>query len=257
VRDPWKRDPGDRPRVFAHRGLALDAFENTLSAFQAALDVGVDGIEMDVSMTRDGRLVCFHDEDLRRITGTGDRLRSTTYHELRAIPLEGHERVPTLDEALDVLGRERAVILDVKPAHKLDISIVDPIARLLRRRQADGSVPVTVSSGNYLVLNRIAVRLPWVRIAFLVSPDSVHSTIGMWGRLSRSYSAIHPQRSLVSPLTVEKWHRRGWTVSAWTVNEPDEARRVADAGVDAIITDDPRAITWSPSSSIPSSPSSP
>lgn len=246
MHDPWKREPGEQPRVFAHRGLARDAFENTLSACQAALDAGVDGIELDVSMTRDGKLVCFHDDDLRRISGIPDRLRSMRYHELRAIPLEGRERIPTLDEAFDVIGPEMPIILDVKPSHRLDVMFVGPLVRFLRRRQVECQPNVTVSSFNYFVLNRIVAELPWLRIGFLFSPDSGNAAIGMWKQLSRHYKAVHPQRALVSSLNVEKWHRRGFTVATWTVNEPDEARRVADAGVDVIITDDPAGITWSP-----------
>jgi len=219
-------------------------FENTLSAYQAALDAGVDGIELDVSMTADGRLVCFHDDDLMRISGVKDRLRSTRYADLRAIPLEGRERIPTLDEALDVIGTKVPVILDVKPAGKLDFAIVRPLTRLLRRRQAGSSLNVTVSSFNYFLLDRLVAALPWLRIGFLFSPDSPHATIGMWKHWSQRYHAVHPARSLVSSLSVEKWRKSGWSVVTWVVNEPDEARRVADAGVDAIVTDDPAAITW-------------
>ncbi len=242
--DPWRREPGSQPLIFAHRGLARDVFENTLSAYQAALDAGVDGIEIDVSMTSDGRLVCFHDEDLMRISGVKDGLRSTRYQDLRSIPLEGHERVPTLDEAFDVIGTQVPIILDVKHARKLDLAIVEPLARLLRRRQADASPHVTVSSFNYLILDRLVAALPWVRTGFLFAPDSPHATVGMWKRFSKLYHAVHPARALVSSLSVEKWKRRGWSVVTWTVNEPDEARRVADAGVDVIITDDPSGITW-------------
>lgn len=245
MKDPWRRKPGEQPAVFAHRGLARDVFENTLASFQAALDAGADGIEIDVSMTADSRLVCFHDPDLKRISGIPDRLRSVSFQELRAIPLEGRERVPTLDEAFDVIGPGVPVILDIKPSHRFDLAIVPPLSRLLRRRQAECAPNVTVSSFNYFVLARLSAILPWVRIGFLFAPDSVHSTIGMLRQLASHYHAVHPQRSLVSPLTVERWHRKGWTVATWTVNEPDEARRVADSGVDLIITDDPSAITWS------------
>jgi glycerophosphoryl diester phosphodiesterase len=237
MRDPWKRQPGEQPRVFAHRGRSGEAFDNTLTAFQAAIDAGVDGIEIDVSMTSDGRLVCFHDRDLGRVAGLDDRVRNVRYQRLRAIFFEGHERVPTLDEAFDVVGPGMPVILDVKAWHGLDVAMVPPLARLLRRRQAECAPNVTVSSFNYLVLVRLLATLPWLRIGFLFEPGSIHSTIGMWGRLSRSYHAVHPHRSLVSPLSVERWHRKGWTVASWTVNEPDEARRMADAGVDIIISD--------------------
>ena len=246
MHDPWRREPGAQPLIFAHRGLARDVFENTLAAYQAALDAGVDGIEIDVSQTADGRLVCFHDDDLMRISGVKEKLRSTPYRDLRSIPLEGHERVPTLDEAFDVIGTQVPIILDVKYSHRFDFGIVEPLTRLLRRRQAECSPNVTVSSFNYLLLDRLVATLPWLRIGFIMGPDSRHAKIGMWKRFSSRYHAVHPSRSLVSSLAVEKWRRRGWTVVTWTVNEPDEARRVADAGVDVIITDDPTAITWAP-----------
>jgi glycerophosphoryl diester phosphodiesterase len=117
------------------------------------------------------------------------------------------------------------------------MAMVRPLYRLMRRRELTTAPHVTISSFNYVLLGRIARLLPGLHMGFLVSPDSVHGRIGQLGRFARRWSAIHPQRSLVDAESVEAWHERGWTVSTWTVNEPDEARRVADAGVDVIISD--------------------
>ncbi len=238
----WNREHGAAPRIFAHRGLTADAFENTLGAFTAAIEAGVFGLEIDVSMTRDGHLVCFHDQDLVRISGVREQLRRTSFGRLRSIPLEGRERVCTLDEALDVIGPDIPLILDVKHAHVMDRHIVEPFRKLMRRRELTTAPSITVSGFNYLTLRGIADALPGLRMAFIAAPDSIHSRIGVSRRLAGRWSAIHPHRSLVSPDSVEKWHERGWTVSAWVVNEADEARRVTQAGVDVIISDDPLAI---------------
>lgn len=238
----WKRERGAPPRIFAHRGLTTRAFENTLTAYRDAMEAGVFGIEMDISMTRDGKLVCFHDRDLLRISGVKESLRSTRFSDLRAIPLEGRERVPTVDEALDVIDPDVPLIFDIKTAHSLDMAMVEPLRRLMRRRELTTAPHITITSFNYLALNRLADAIPGVRNAFIFAPDSIHARVGMLKRFSQRYSGVHPQRTLVSMQSVKRWHAMNLTVSTWVVNEADEARRVAEAGVDLIVSDDPLAI---------------
>jgi len=237
----WRADKAP-PHVYAHRGLASRAFENTLGAFESALEAGVFGIELDVSMVRDGRLVCFHDRDLSRISGNRDRLRSTRFSELRGIPLEGRERVPTLEEAMDVIGPDVPIILDVKTARAFDLAIVRPLHVLLRRRNVGAASHVTVSSTDWIVLHRLGKLLPNLRLAYVLPALNAHTRMGLRPRFARRWNAIHPARNLVGAEAVSEWHERGWSVSAWTVNEPDEARRIADAGADVIISDDPVTI---------------
>ncbi len=240
--EPWRRAEAGRPTIFAHRGLPRDCFENTIGAYQAALAAGAGGIELDVSMTRDGRLICFHDRDLVRISGTADPVRGKRFSEIRSLPLEGRERVPTLDEALDVIGPDVPVIIDVKPAGRADLAIVESLVALARRRRLDASGLITISAFNWLLLQILARRMPEVRLAVLAARETTITRLGLLGRMASAYSAIHPMRTIVAADSVERWHASGLCVGTWVVNEPDEARRVVEAGVDYLITDDPAQI---------------
>lgn len=193
-------------------------------------------------MTSDGRLVCFHDPDLVRVTGIKEPLRRKTFAEVRSFPLEGKERIPTLDEALDVLGPEVPTIIDMKPSGRTDLALLEALLRTLKRRRLEASSMITVSSFDWIHLRILGRRAPDLRTGFLVERDSVGSRVGMIRLKSKPYAAIHPSRAMVDPDRVARWHAAGMDVGTWVVNEPDEARRVADAGADYLVTDDPAPV---------------
>jgi len=240
----WSRGEGEKPKVFSHRGNTGGgrAFENTLSAFDAAARSGAAGIEIDVSRTRDGRLVCFHDPTLKRISGGDVPVTSAPFSAIRAIPLEGGERVPTLDEAFEVIPAGLPVILDLKTDGVLDRPLVSKVVRLLKRLACDGERELTVTSFNYYALALLAAMAPHLRAGLLVRPSSIHTRIGMSRPLARRWKAVHPQHTMVRRARVERWHAAGLTVLAWTVNDPKEAARCAAEGVDGLISDNPQLL---------------
>jgi glycerophosphoryl diester phosphodiesterase len=101
------------PLCIAHRGASVEAPENTLRAFQRALELGVDGIELDVQVTRDGIPVVFHDFTLTRLTGTRGRLADRTWAELQKLRVRG-EPIPTLAETLSLTRKRALVQIEIK-----------------------------------------------------------------------------------------------------------------------------------------------
>ena len=104
---------GDRPLVIAHRGDCINAPENTRASFQAALDAGADGIELDVFLLADNTVIVFHDEDTRRLTGVDGDITKMTLDDVRKLSVQG-EPIPTLEEILDQFADNLLINVEMK-----------------------------------------------------------------------------------------------------------------------------------------------
>ncbi len=224
--------------VLAHRGANRLAPENTVTAFTRALELGADGVELDVHRTYDGLLIVRHDAD----TGAGviSDLPLSTVRE--TLP-----DVPTLAEALDACSG-RLVNVEIKnlpgdpdwdPAERA----AELVVGLLAARA--GHDDVLVSSFNLATVDRVRALDPSVPTAWLTfgrDPFESLETAAVHG-----HSALHPDRwSLAGGGTgpealVERAHERGVRVNVWTVNDDADVVRMAAAGVDAVVTDVPDA----------------
>jgi glycerophosphoryl diester phosphodiesterase len=210
--------------------------ENTVEAFVAAASLGADGVELDVHRTGDGGLVVHHDADAH---GVGV-LAGRGLAEIRAVRPD----IPTLEEALEACAG-MLVNIEVKNLPgDADYDTTDGAAATVvellagRGRRDD----VLVSSFNLESANRVRALDASIPTGFLtlVGLDPVD---GVEVAHAHGHSAVHPDvRSLVGPVadaTMARAHELGMTVNVWTVNGEDEMRRLAAAGVDAIITDVP------------------
>jgi glycerophosphoryl diester phosphodiesterase len=220
--------------VLGHRGAPRQAPENTIAGFARALALGADGVELDVHRTRDRALVVRHDA-----AGPPGVWADLTLAEIRhAVP-----EVPVLEEALDTCAG-KLVNIEIKnsladpdwdPQHHVAEMVV---ATLAARGHRDD---VLVSSFDLASVDRVHVLAPSVATALLTfagDPLAALMTADEHG-----HTALHPKiDQLAGPAAddvVREAHARGIRVNVWTVNEPDEIRRLASAGVDAICTDVP------------------
>lgn len=238
----WLRD-GTRPFVLGHRGARRSAPENTLAAFELAMNEGADGVELDVRLDGDGDVVVVHDRDLARVTGNRDcrRLEDVSRFDLAAVDVGAGERVPRLADVL-AWARERRARVNVEL--KRDVSrrarFVWEVCRLVRA-EADAAERIVMSSFDPRLLASVARLLPHVAVGWLVeSPRRVPGR-SLPERLVGA-TALHPQASLVSSPVIAPWKAEGLPVNVWTVNDPDEARRLDALGVDTLISDVPGEI---------------
>ena len=220
--DPWHRGS---VRVLAHRGANRLAPENTVEAMARALELGADGVELDVHRSADGQLVVRHDADTP-IGVLGD----LTLAEIRGAV--GH--VPVLAEVLDVC-QGWLVNVEVKDP---DPRAVDALVELLGHR--NGADDVLVSSFDLPTVDRIHASAPHVPSGLLSFGLDVFEALAT--AEAHGHHALHPDvwtllQADVAALTGQA-HDRGMRVNVWTVNEADDLRRLRDAGVDAVITDD-------------------
>jgi glycerophosphoryl diester phosphodiesterase len=239
-----------------HRGAAKLAPENTLEAFRAAVDIGVDLIEFDVLDLSNGPLIIAHSDHLDEVShgaATG-RVRSLSLDALREVA----PNVPTLDEAL-------AFFTDEAPDTGLHVDLklksrLDELAAAIRRHGLDDR---TVVSGHHVPsLRAVARASSRIRIGITYPEDklSISRKPYLWPivslglasmrasvplrlpRLARraGASAVMLERRLVTEASVVKAHAAGLPVLAWTVDDPEELERVVTAGVDGVISNDPR-----------------
>ncbi|MBO1741076.1 glycerophosphodiester phosphodiesterase family protein [Leifsonia sp. TF02-11] len=230
---------GPRPRIIAHRGLAIDAPENTLLAFLKALSAGATHLETDVHCSADGVAVISHDPDLSRVAGRSIRVEQLTMPELRRISLGHGQSLPSLAEALDAFPEARFNI-DIKDER----AAAPTAAAILAARATDRVLLTSFSAARRTAA---AAALSGVAVSPSVSefvPALVGAKLGLralTARTLRPFAAVQiPERRgplrLVTPRTVRAVHRAGAELHVWTVDEVDAMTRLLDLGVDGIVT---------------------
>ncbi len=222
------------PKIIAHRGASAHAPENTLAAFQLALDQGADGIELDVMLSKDKKLVVIHDDAVDRTTNGTGRVMDLTLEELQSLDADDHEKIPSLAEVFDLVGGKFLINIELKNYSSLFDSLPIKVAGLVEARGLKDSV--IVSSFNPLNLPRFRRRLPEVALGLLTQPHQARRWIWRFFR----YDALNPYFTDVDEDLVKELHARGQQINVWTCDEPDEIRRLASLGVDSIITNDPQ-----------------
>lgn len=231
--------------IIGHRGAPEAAPENTLPAFEAALDLGADAIELDVQLSVDGEIVVIHDGTVDRTTdGTGS-VDGLTLDELRALdagswldPRFAGTTLPTLAEVFTALPDNIPVNIEIKNDDPLGTTGLErAVVQFIGQQGLHDRV--VVSSFNPTSLLRVKLADSRIATAFLYAPDAAFELDRGWPIPIILPDAIHPNYSLVDAALVEQAHARGQRVNVWTVNDPDEMRRLIDLGVDGIITDRP------------------
>jgi len=229
-----------RPRVLAHRGLAIAAPENTLLAFEHALAAGAGYLETDVRLTRDGVVVIAHDDTIDRIAGRSAAVADLSIAELSSIDLGAAQTFATLAEALEALPEARFNI-DVKVA-----GAVAPVVEVIRAAAASDRVLLTSFSDARR--RRLAELLPGVAtstgqaavIGVLLA--TWLGSAGLVRRALRGAVALQvPERfgpvRIVSRRFIELVHRAGAEVHVWTVNDPLDMKRLINLGIDGLVSD--------------------
>lgn len=258
--------PGaSRIQVHGHRGARAVLPENTLPAFEYAIEAGVDYLELDLAVTKDNVLVVSHDPVLPKSICRGPEdatrvIREMTLEQLRRwdcgsmrnpeFPRQQTApgaRVPTLDEVLTLASRGTFgfnIETKIRPDQPQYTPAPEVFARLLvdsiRRHKLEGRV--IIQSFDFRALHAVRELAPEIPRAALYSGPPVDLV-----ELTRRAGAtiLSPHYRLVTPEVVKRAHAAGFPVVPWTANEAEQWERLADAGVDAIITDDPAAlIDW-------------
>lgn len=231
--------------AFAHRGGTSAHPENTMPAFQHAIDLGFRYLETDVHATRDGVLLAFHDEELDRVTDMTGRIAELDYAQVSKARIDGREPIPLFAELLASWPEAR---FNIDP--KLD-NAVEPLAKALRDADALDRVCVTSFSdrrtagvrdllGRDLCTGLGPIGTTRMRFSSFSGPLS-----GLWGNFVQGCLQIPTHQfgiRLVDRRLIEHAHERGLQVHVWTIDEVAEMRRLLDLGVDGVMTDRPELL---------------
>lgn len=233
-----------KPKIFAHRGAKAAAPENTIPAFQRALEMGVDGVELDAQITKDGQLAVIHDFDVDKTTSGTGPVSQFTAAELAALDAGSHFSaeyadvgVPMLPEVLDLLQNQMEINVEIKSQDRQGGPEVELVLDLIRERDLYESV--LISSFNPITLIKTRYLDKQVRIGFLYyEPLQPHLAAAWTSDLIRP-QALHPYAELVDDALIAWASQNGWDVNTWTVNDVAEAQRLANLGVTTLMSDVP------------------
>jgi glycerophosphoryl diester phosphodiesterase len=234
--------------IIAHRGASADAPENTLAAVQLAWSQDADAVEVDVHLTADERLAVIHDADARRTTGVPRRVQELTLAELQALdagrwksPAFDGEPVPALDEVLARVPPGRRVFVELKSG----VEAVGALVRAFARSQLNPAQSVIISF-DLAVAAAAKRQLARCEVCWILERDSAEGRLGAPELVQRARAAK------LDGLDIEaEWIGQGWRdetraaglkLYAWTVDDPELARRLVAFGVDGITTNRPAGL---------------
>jgi glycerophosphoryl diester phosphodiesterase len=234
-----------RPILFAHRGDVFHAPENTLPAFQQALQKGADGVELDAKLTADGHVIVIHDSTVDRTTDGKGRVASLTLESIRKLDAGkwfnekfAGTKVPLLEEVFEVVGKDKMINIELKDFAASGDGLMIKVCELIKRHNNQSQI--LFSSFFPSNLKIAAQTLPEVPRGLLAMPG----LLGLWARsfgfMFGDYQALHPHISSTSKEQMQRAHRLNRRVHVWTVNKPEDIAQLKEWGVDGIITDDPQ-----------------
>ncbi len=229
-----------RTQVTAHRGCSRDAPENTLYAFEKALESNTDYIELDVQLTKDEQLVVFHDEKLDRATHGKGKLSDYTYDELQELNVISKyvseedfpdARIPLLTEVFELVGDEKLFNIEIKDHGDTNLT-VEKTVEAIKEYDIEGSCYVT--SFSYSALKKVKQLDPDIKTGLIANVATTTAFMQM-----KNIDALSMNHLLVNATVVNNAHQNGKRIFVWTVNSQSEMEKMMALGVDNIITDCP------------------
>lgn len=227
--------------VFAHRGASGYELENTLPAFQKAVELKAEAVELDVFKCKSGEIVVFHDEELDRLSDHNGKVEEFTASELQSLSLKNGNKIPLLKDVLELLMVEDILInIELKGLHTSQG--VNDVLFSIGMDEESIQKKVIISSFEWDELERMRTLNSKIPIAVLTAEDPLKAI-----DFARKVNAlaINPNAADISLTNVQAIHNSGLKVFAWTVNEEGLFKNLIYAGVDGIFSDYPdKAFSW-------------
>tara|TARA_B110000444_G_scaffold104868_1_gene99118 strand:- start:20558 stop:21316 length:759 start_codon:yes stop_codon:yes gene_type:complete len=229
--------PKQNPLVIGHRGARGHLAENTLPSIAKAIELGVDGIEIDIFKCASGELVVFHDQTLEKLTNSKGYIEQLTLDSIRKIDVLNGFTIPTLEEVLDLINGRVFLNIELKGTQTALLTN-EIILSYFERKEWDLS-KILISSFNWEELEIFYSVNSEVSIAILTEDDPLDA-IPIAKQLNAV--AINPEYVSLNTGNIDKIKKEGLKIFTWTVNDPQEIKDVITLGVDGIITDFPERV---------------
>jgi glycerophosphoryl diester phosphodiesterase len=221
----------------AHRGASGYEPENTLLAFEKAIDLNADGIELDVHLSADAVLVVIHDETIDRTTNGKGAVNQFSVTELKAFTIETTQKIPTLVEVLDLVNKQCMINIELK-----GLGTAKPVIELLEQYVKEKKWHYTdflISSFDWTMLEEATRLSPKIRIGVL-SEESIDDALAFAKKI-KAFS-IHPDYVLLTKENVALLQENGFEVFPWTVNSKEAILKIKSFNVNGIISNFPDTI---------------
>jgi glycerophosphoryl diester phosphodiesterase len=247
--------PAAAQLIVAHRGASHDAPENTLAAFRLAWQQGADGIEGDFALTRDGRIVCIHDADTKRIAGKNLVVASSTLAELKQLDVGkwkhakyAGERIPTIEEVIETIPADKKFFIELKVGPE----IVAPLKDVLAQSSLNPEQAIVISFHRDTLV-ACEKHLPRIAAHWL-SKYKQNAASGLWGPIPENViSTIKELRAegfgseanskVFDAAYIDHLRRAGIsTFHVWTVDDAPTARFYQQQGAFSITTNRPKKL---------------
>ncbi len=224
-------------QVFAHRGFRAQYPENTLLAFEKALESGCYGIETDVQISKDGQLVLIHDETVDRTTNGTGAIREMSLAQIQALDAGGGQRIPTLGEYLSLV-QDTAIITNIELKNNV-VEYPRLEEEVLAQVRARGlEKKVLFSSFNHGAVIKMKKLAPDIPCGFLCG-GAIDVPVMAALMAEHGVEFLHPRLSVMTDDFMDELKRKNIPVNVWTVNGDDDLQRMRALGVRGVFTDDP------------------
>ena len=235
------------PKVIGHRGAKAYAPENTLASIHVAADLGIEWVEIDVKLTKDGTAIIFHDDELDRCTNMSGLVAQTDWETISELDAGTWfsesfmgEKIPTLEQALDViLQRNLGVNLEIKPCPGREKETAEVMLDIATRIWPDDKPPPLISSFSHVSLESALDMIPeWPRGMLM------EEHLKNWKELADYLEAttINVDGRKAQREEIEEYIDSRRPVMAYTINDPLLAQQLIRWGVDAVFSDNPDTI---------------
>ena len=224
----------DRPFIFGHRGSPTKATENTIESFEESIKQGVDGLEFDIRLTKDKKIIIFHDSNLQRLLEVDLKIKDLNYSQLKQYYFKDKTSIPLLDEIVPLISKVRAINIEIKSEGTYSgHGVIGPLIKFLNTHNIDHKI--VVSSFNPLILWRLKRKRPQTIIGFLYVRKKFFTTWDnlVWMMRLRPDN-LHIHYSLLDSWVVRWARKKGMRINSYTIND----KKVFDlAKIDGVFTD--------------------
>ena len=224
-------------KVMAHRGASTEAPENTMAAFQKAIDDMADYIELDVQLTNNGEVIVMHDSNAYRTTGVDANIVNMTYKEVKTLDAGSWfsdeyvgENVPSLKEVLELTQGKIKLNIELKPADN-GTALAKNTVRLIEKYNMVNDCVITSFSES--ALKAVKTYNQEIKVGYILS-----AAYGDFYDM-KNVDFFSVNAAFLSKRTIDAIHNSGKRVYAWTVNNKESIKNLTNKGVDGIITDNP------------------
>lgn len=228
-----------KTKIIGHRGGVAGYPENTLASFKKAVELGADGVEFDVQLTKDGEIVVIHDEFIDRTMSGSGLVKEHNLAELRKMSAGEffssdfkEQKIPTLSEVLEIVKDLEIINIELKnhlPYPKLEEKVLKVIDEFKIRDK------VIISSFNHYSLEKIKKLQPAVKTGALMAAKIINPADYVF---KRGFDSLHMHFLTIDQKIIEKANFMGLQICVYTVNYPQPASELFDLGADMLISDD-------------------